>query len=60
MPDLVIRGGTVIDGTGAPGRTADVAITGDTITGIGDGLSGDREIDAGGHAVTPGFIEHRA
>jgi len=57
MPDLVIRGGTVVDGTGAPGRTADVAITGDTITGIGDGLSGDREIDAGGHAVTPGFID---
>jgi N-acyl-D-aspartate/D-glutamate deacylase len=57
MPSLLIRGGTVIDGTGAPGRRADVAIEGDTIVGIGDGLSGDREIDASGHVVTPGFVD---
>jgi len=55
--DLVIRGGTVIDGTGAPGRRADVAITGDTITEIGDRVSGARELDAGGHVVAPGFID---
>ena len=57
QPDLVIRGGTVIDGTGAPGRRADVAITGDTITEIGDTLSGAREMDASGHVVTPGFVD---
>ncbi|MBM3672181.1 MAG: amidohydrolase family protein [Actinobacteria bacterium] len=57
MADLVIRGGTVVDGTGAPGRAADVAITGDTITEIGEGLSGDRELDAGGAVVAPGFID---
>jgi N-acyl-D-amino-acid deacylase len=55
--DLVIRGGTVVDGTGGPRRRADVAITGDTITEIGEGLSGTRELDAGGHAVAPGFID---
>ncbi|MEX0947783.1 MAG: amidohydrolase family protein [Acidimicrobiia bacterium] len=57
MPDLVIRGGTVIDGTGAPAQRADVAIDGDTISEIGHGLSGKREIDAGGHVVAPGFID---
>lgn len=55
--DLVIRGGTVIDGTGAPGRPADVAVDGDRIAEIGPGLSGRRELDAAGHAVTPGFID---
>ena len=38
--DIVIRGGTVVDGTGAPGRTADVAITDGVITEIGAGLDG--------------------
>jgi N-acyl-D-aspartate/D-glutamate deacylase len=56
-PDLVIRGGTVIDGTGAPRRRADVAVTGDTITEVGDRLSGRLELDAGGHVVTPGFVD---
>jgi N-acyl-D-aspartate/D-glutamate deacylase len=46
MTDLVIKGGTVVDGTGAPGRRADVAIDGDRIVGIGDRLEGDRELDA--------------
>ena len=55
--DIVIRGGTVVDGSGAPGYTADVAITGDRITGIGQGLSAERELDAGGHIVAPGFID---
>jgi N-acyl-D-aspartate/D-glutamate deacylase len=55
--DLVIRGGTVVDGSGAPGRRADVAVTGGTISGIGEGLAGRRELDASGQAVTPGFID---
>jgi dihydroorotase-like cyclic amidohydrolase len=47
MHDLVIRGGIVIDGTGAPRRIADVAIDGETITGIGTEVRrGRREIDA--------------
>ena len=56
-PDVVIRGGTVVDGTGAPGRPADVAVTGGVITEIGDGLSGTRELDASGQIVAPGFID---
>jgi N-acyl-D-aspartate/D-glutamate deacylase len=55
--DLVIRGGTVVDGTGAPGVRADVAITGDRIAEIGEGLSGTRELDASGQVVAPGFID---
>jgi N-acyl-D-aspartate/D-glutamate deacylase len=55
--DLVITGGTVIDGTGAPGVRADVAITDGRVTEIGPGLSGDRVRDAGGHVVAPGFID---
>ncbi len=58
MPaDLVIRGGTVIDGSGAPGRAADVAISGGLITEIGQDLRGEQELDASGCAVTPGFID---
>ena len=57
MSELVIKGGTVIDGTGAPGVLADVAIDGGRITAIGAGLSGDRELDATGHVVAPGFID---
>jgi len=55
--DIVIRGGTVIDGTGRPGFVADVAVTGDTITAVGEGLRGRRELDASGQVVTPGFID---
>ena len=56
--DLVIRGGSVIDGTGAPARTADVAISGGTIAEVGKvGGSGEREIDADGAVVTPGFVD---
>jgi N-acyl-D-aspartate/D-glutamate deacylase len=61
MSELVIRGGTVIDGTGAPGVRADVAIDAGTITEIGVSLKGDRELDATGHIVAPGFIDiHKA
>jgi N-acyl-D-amino-acid deacylase len=56
--DLVIRGGTIVDGTGAPGHTGDVAIDGDTLTQIGGKAGGGkREIDAAGLAVSPGFID---
>jgi N-acyl-D-amino-acid deacylase len=56
--DLVIRGGTVVDGTGAPGRTADVAISAGVVTEVGrvDG-TGAREVDADGALVTPGFVD---
>ena len=55
---LIIRGGTVIDGTGAPARTADVAIDDGVITEVGQ-LDGDAErtIDAAGLIVTPGFVD---
>jgi N-acyl-D-aspartate/D-glutamate deacylase len=54
--DVVIRGGTVFDGSGAPGRTADVAIAGGMIREIGPRLRGTRELDASGCAVA-GFID---
>src|ERR687893_830687 len=53
----VIRGGTVVDGTGQPGRRADVAIEGGRIIEVGENLRGDDELDAGGHVVAPGFID---
>lgn len=56
--DVIIRGGTVYDGTGSPGRVTDVAIKGQRINAIGD-LSRAKakiEIDAHGLAVAPGFI----
>jgi N-acyl-D-aspartate/D-glutamate deacylase len=55
--DVIIRGGTVVDGTGRPGFAADVAVTDGVITGVGDGLAGRRELDAGGRLVTPGFVD---
>ncbi|MEE8078390.1 MAG: amidohydrolase family protein [Pseudomonadales bacterium] len=57
-PDLVIRSGTLFDGTGAAGATADVAITGGLITEVGKVAGrGAREIDAAGAIVTPGFVD---
>ncbi len=55
--DLVIRGGTVIDGSGAPGYVADVAIADGVIREIGIGLQAERELDASGCVVAPGFID---
>jgi N-acyl-D-aspartate/D-glutamate deacylase len=56
--DLVVRGGTVFDGTGGPAALADVAVTGDRIVEVGrvDGR-GRREVDADGSVVTPGFVD---
>ena len=56
--DLVIRGGSVIDGTGSPAFTADIAVEDDRIVEIGkvEG-KGKREIDADGQIVTPGFVD---
>ena len=56
--DVVIRGGTVYDGTGSAGRRADVAIRGDRIAAVGDltGASATTVVDAKGLAVAPGFI----
>jgi len=54
--DVVIRGGTVYDGTGAPGTRADVAIVGDTIATVGAVAAAGTVIDATGLAVAPGFI----
>src|SRR5205085_11119197 len=59
--DLLLRGGTVIDGTGAAPRVADVAIRGDRIVFIGDAgnanLTPKRAIDVRGLIVAPGFID---
>jgi N-acyl-D-aspartate/D-glutamate deacylase len=59
--DLVIRGGTVVDGTGSAPRSADVAVDGDRIVAVGRvEQSGSREIDADGALVTPGFVDIHA
>jgi N-acyl-D-aspartate/D-glutamate deacylase len=57
--DTVIRGGTVVDGTGAPARRAEVAIAGDRVVAVDDRIDGRgrREIDAEGRLVTPGFVD---
>ena len=55
---LVIRGGTVVDGSGAPPFQADVAVAGGRIVAVGKGLPpGAEEIDATGLLVTPGFVD---
>jgi N-acyl-D-aspartate/D-glutamate deacylase len=57
--DLIVRGGSVLDGSGAPPVRADVGIKGDRIAFVGDlsSQSSAREIDASGMTVTPGFID---
>ncbi len=56
--DVVIRGGTVYDGTGSPGRVADVGIRGDKVAAVGDlsKAAAARVVDAKGMAVAPGFV----
>lgn len=56
--DLVIRGGLILDGSGAPARRGDLAVTNGRIAAVGSiGARGRREIDAAGLAVAPGFID---
>ena len=56
--DIVIRGGTIIDGTGKPGYIADLGIKADKIVAIGSVTEqADREIDATGKIVAPGFVD---
>jgi N-acyl-D-amino-acid deacylase len=59
MHDLIVRGGTLVDGTGDPQRTADVAVDDGVITDVGDlnGAAARRTIDAEGLVVTPGFVD---
>src|SRR3982074_2780732 len=62
MFDLVIRNGTVLDGSGAPRRIADIAVQEGKIAAVADKSSprlgaGRREIDAAGLLVTPGFVD---
>ena len=57
--DVLIRHGRVVDGTGAPWQQIDVGVRGDRIAALGrlDAASADREIDATGLVVSPGFID---
>ncbi|MFN2519705.1 MAG: amidohydrolase family protein [Candidatus Limnocylindria bacterium] len=57
--DVVITAGTVYDGSGAPGRRADVAVAGDRIAAVGElgGVAAARIVNAAGRAVAPGFID---
>ena len=57
--DLIVAGGTVVDGSGSAGYRADVGIVGEVIEAIGElsGAQAARTIDAGGLVVSPGFID---
>lgn len=57
--DLLLVGGTVVDGTGAPRRAADIAVSGDRIVAIGNlkGRTARRTVDVSGLIVSPGFID---
>lgn len=57
--DLLVRGGTLVDGTGSPGQRADVRVRGGLIVEVGAGLGpdGEQQIDASGAFVAPGFID---
>ncbi len=58
MHDTVIRGGTIVDGTGKPGYTGDVALEGGKIASVGGKAGpGKREIDANGLLITPGWVD---
>ncbi|MEE2665727.1 MAG: amidohydrolase family protein, partial [Myxococcota bacterium] len=60
MDSWLIRHGTVVDGTGAPAGLADVRVVAGRIREVGSGLrreAGEREIDASGCWVTPGFVD---
>jgi N-acyl-D-amino-acid deacylase len=55
--DLVLRGASVLDGSGTPAFEADVEIRGDTIERVGRARAGRREIDASGLVLAPGFVD---
>ncbi|UCD57888.1 MAG: amidohydrolase family protein, partial [Candidatus Hydrogenedentota bacterium] len=57
--DVIIRNGMVFDGSGRPAQKADIGIEGENITAVGDlaDVRAEREIDASGLAVAPGFID---
>jgi N-acyl-D-aspartate/D-glutamate deacylase len=62
VADLLIRGGTVVDGSGAPGRRADVAVAAGRVVAVGDAAGdalpgGARVVDADGMLVVPGFVD---
>jgi N-acyl-D-amino-acid deacylase len=58
MHDLVIRAATIVDGTGAPGVTGDIAIDGDTVTEVGGSAGqGHRELDGDGLIAAPGWVD---
>src|SRR5580700_10279361 len=59
MGDILIRGGTVVDGTGAPGRQADVRVRAGIIAEVGPRLApdGEQQVDASGAFVIPGIID---
>ena len=58
MHDIVIRGGSIVDGTGAPARQGDIAIDGDRIAQVGGKAGpGRREVKADGRIVTPGWVD---
>ena len=56
--DLLVKNGTVIDGSGSPGYRADVGVVGGKIAAIGRiNESANQTIDADGHIVSPGFVD---
>ena len=59
MGDLLVRGGTIVDGTGGPSRAGDVRVRDGLIVEVGPGLApdGEPELDASGALVTPGLID---
>src|SRR5713226_8257130 len=57
MLDRVLRGGTVVDGSGASGKRGDVGIQGDRIAAVGPDLTAKEILDVSGLVVAPGFID---
>ncbi len=57
--DIIVRGGTIYDGSGAPGYQGDLAVSADKVAAVGElpaGATAELEIDAAGMAVSPGFV----
>ena len=58
MHDLIVQGGTIVDGTGQPSFTGDVAVTGGKISGVGSDLGrAKRTLKADGLIVAPGWVD---